>query len=157
VSASAGLTLRPATAADVARIAEIERASFADPWSAGSFRSVLAHAYAALTVADGPGGESVIGYSVIWFVADEAELANLAVAPACRRSGVGGALLDGAIAEARSRGALTVYLEVRDSNEAARGLYRSRGFEEVGRRRQYYRRPVEDAVLMRLSLRYAAR
>jgi ribosomal-protein-alanine N-acetyltransferase len=65
-------------------------------------------------------------------------------------------LLDAALADARSRGAAVVYLEVRDSNAAARALYLSRGFSEVGRRRSYYRRPVEDAVVMRRPLDGAA-
>jgi ribosomal-protein-alanine N-acetyltransferase len=142
--------LRAGTVDDVPRVVEIERVSFADPWSAASFRSVLGHAYAALTVAAADDG--VIGYTVMWFAGDEAELANLAVSPAARRRGLGGVLLDAALDEARARGSTVVYLEVRDSNAAARALYLSRGFVEVGRRRAYYRRPVEDAVVMRRAL-----
>ena len=146
------VVLRTATTEDLSRIAEIERASFADPWSPASFRTVLRHAYAALTVAAEEGRGPVLGYSVMWFAADEAELANLAVATEARGRGIGGALLDAALVDARSRGALTVYLEVRDSNGPARRLYASRSFTEVGRRRNYYRHPIEDAVVMRRVL-----
>jgi ribosomal-protein-alanine N-acetyltransferase len=94
----------------------------------------------------------VLGYVVAWFVADEGEIANLAVAPAGWGSGIGRALLDAALAQAKQRGIESVYLEVRDSNVRARRLYKSRGFEEVGRRTKYYRRPVEDAIVLRRML-----
>jgi ribosomal-protein-alanine N-acetyltransferase len=86
---------------------------------------------------------------VAWFAADEGEIANLAVREPTRRRGIGAALLDAALAEGTRRGAANMYLEVRESNEAARRLYASRGFEEIGRRRRYYRHPVEDAIVLR--------
>jgi ribosomal-protein-alanine N-acetyltransferase len=104
----------------------------------------------AFLVADA-GGE-VRGYIVAWFVLDEGEIGNLAVADEARRNGVGARLLDGAIAAVRTAGVDALYLEVRDSNAAARALYASRGFVEVGRRRDYYRRPKEDALVLRLEL-----
>ena len=85
-------------------------------------------------------------------VVDEAEIANLAVEPAARRSGAGRLLLDSALGEAAARGVRTVYLEVRESNEAARSLYASRGFDEIGRRRAYYAHPREDALVLRRRL-----
>jgi ribosomal-protein-alanine N-acetyltransferase len=93
--------------------------------------------------------DEVLGYSIAWQIADEAELANLAVAPAARGAGIGRALLDDLLQAIETRGGATVYLEVRESNEAAKALYRSRGFEEVGRRKGYYNRPPEDAVILR--------
>lgn len=153
-----GITIRPAAAADLPRIAEIERRSFSDPWSAASFRSLLDEPHGWFAVAvddDGERGGEVLGYAVAWFVVDEGEIANLAVAPAARRRHIGAALLDAAIAAGAAQGAETIFLEVRESNAAARTLYASRGFAEIGRRRGYYRRPVEDAVVMRLELRPA--
>jgi [ribosomal protein S18]-alanine N-acetyltransferase len=79
------------------------------------------------------------------------------VAPEVRGQGVGARLLDDALAAARRNGATAAYLEVRDSNAAARALYASRGFEQVGRRRNYYRKPVEDALVMRRVLDAGAR
>ena len=87
-----------------------------------------------------------------WFVLDEGEVANLAVAPGLRRRGVGSTLLDAAIRESQSRGVSNLYLEVRESNQSARRLYASRGFDEVSRRKAYYRSPVEDALILRRTL-----
>jgi ribosomal-protein-alanine N-acetyltransferase len=135
--------------ADLDIIVEIENHAFSDPWSRKSFATVLAEPAAHLAVArDGVSGQ-IEGYVVAWFAADEGEIANLAVREPTRRRGIGAALLDAALIEAARRGATTMYLEVRETNEAARGLYAARGFEEVGRRRKYYRRPVEDAIVLR--------
>jgi ribosomal-protein-alanine N-acetyltransferase len=144
------IMLRRADAGDLDAVVTIERASFTDPpWSRDSFLALVDSPRAYFTVAcESPGG-GVIGYVVAWFVADEAEIANLAVAPERRGRGVGSRLLDAALAEARVAGARVVHLEVRDSNAAARALYGSRGFSPVGRRRHYYRDPVEDALLLR--------
>jgi ribosomal-protein-alanine N-acetyltransferase len=136
---------------DIAAITEIERVAFSDPWSARSFRDALDHPAVYFGCARSDGGE-VLGYVVAWFVADEGEIANLAVAPAGWGGGIGRALLDAALVEATHRLIESVYLEVRDSNERARRLYLSRGFEEVGRRKGYYRRPVEDAIVLRRAL-----
>jgi [ribosomal protein S18]-alanine N-acetyltransferase len=99
-------------------------------------------------------GESVdkiAGYVVALDAADEGEILNLAVAPAGRRHGLGRALVEHVLDELASRGARQVYLEVRESNGPARALYAAQGFKEVGRRKQYYRRPVEDAIVLRLD------
>lgn len=139
--------IRDATVADAEAMHEIEVASFSDPWTAEAFRSMLAHPqmHARAAVDDG----ALVGYCIAWIVEDECELANIAVSPAMRRAGVGRALLDDLIAAMDARGGGTIWLEVRDSNVAGRALYASRDFVEVGRRRQYYRAPVEDAVVMR--------
>jgi ribosomal-protein-alanine N-acetyltransferase len=140
-------TVRPATLADLPAILSIERIAFSDPWTADAFRSMLGQDHVLTTVAERDGG--LVGYSVAWAVGDEAELANLAVAPEHRGTGVAKRLLDQLLAELEVRGGATIYLEVRDSNAAAQGLYRSRGFTAAGRRKGYYRKPNEDAVVMR--------
>lgn len=141
------VAVQPARLVDLPAVVEIERGVFSDPWSAQSFREALGHPAVYFACACGDDGD-VLGYVVAWFVADEGEIANLAVARSAWGGGVGRALLDAALAEAASRGIATVYLEVRESNERARRLYESRGFAEVGRRRSYYRRPVEDAIVL---------
>ncbi|MDQ3523203.1 MAG: ribosomal protein S18-alanine N-acetyltransferase, partial [Gemmatimonadota bacterium] len=83
---------------------------------------------------------------------DEAELGNVAVAPEARACGVADTLVRAVLERIRQRGARACFLEVRESNLAAQRLYRRRGFEVVGRRRAYYSRPVEDALVMRLQL-----
>jgi [ribosomal protein S18]-alanine N-acetyltransferase len=145
------MVVSPAGRADLDAILAIEREAFSDPWSVRSFREALASTVVWFACArDDEGG--VVGYVVAWFVADEGEIANLAVAPGSWGQGIGRALLDAALEEARLREISAVYLEVRDSNERARGLYGSRGFEEVGRRRGYYQKPPEDAIVLRRML-----
>jgi len=146
------LVLRPAAATDVKRVAEIEHASFSDPWSVTSFASLVINPDVFFRVAAPSCGGAVAGYIVAWFVAGQGEIANVAVAPEARGRGVGAMLLDAALAAAEEAGADAVYLEVRDSNSAARALYASRGFITVGRRRNYYRRPLEDALVLRKGL-----
>lgn len=147
--AGAGVAVRSAREADLVAVAGIERQSFGDPWSLDAFRSALRQG-GSFVVADRAG--AVVGYAITWSVVDEAELANIAVAPTARGQGVGARLLDAAIACAAGRGCSTMYLEVRESNARARALYASRGFEEVGRRRRYYRQPAEDALILRAAL-----
>jgi ribosomal-protein-alanine N-acetyltransferase len=143
-----------ATADDVAAVAAIEQLSFGDPWSPASFESLLGHpAVLFLVAVEGSArDEMVSGYVVTWYAADEAEVANLAVAPARRGTGVGAALLDAALRGAVARGAIRCFLEVRASNVAAQRLYFARGFEAVGRRKAYYRKPTEDALVLRCLL-----
>ncbi|MCU0635114.1 MAG: ribosomal protein S18-alanine N-acetyltransferase [Gemmatimonadaceae bacterium] len=137
--------------ADAAALVAIERESFSDPGSLRSFERLLGvhHAHVVVDVDD---ADAVHGYTVLLCAADEAEIANIAVAPAHRGHGLGRRLLDAALAEARDRGVRTVFLEVRPSNAPALLLYRSAGFVEVGRRRRYYSTPVEDALVLSLAL-----
>lgn len=136
-------------------VVDIERRSFSDPWSLHAFREVLTAPRAYFVGARQGVAGPLVGYVVAWFVADEGEIANLAVAPEARGRGVGARLLDKALVEGRARGAAAIFLEVRDSNRAARQLYESRGFVEVGRRKGYYRRPVEDAIVLRHTVESA--
>jgi ribosomal-protein-alanine N-acetyltransferase len=148
-----GVVLEPASDRDLAAVVALERQCYSDPWSASAFAALPGNPAVHFVVAREGEGASVSGYAVAWFVADEGELANLAVAPSARRRGVGAALLGSVLAEATARGAATLYLEVRESNQAARKLYAARGFEEVGRRREYYRSPQEDALILRCTLK----
>jgi [ribosomal protein S18]-alanine N-acetyltransferase len=97
-------------------------------------------------------GFELAGFIVARLAAGEMHVNNVAVRTEFRRSGLGSALLDTTLAEARRRGATVAHLEVRAGNQAAQGLYQRSGFEIVGRRRKYYRNPVEDALLMSLWL-----
>lgn len=146
--------LRRAAEGDIETIAAIEAESFSDPWSAASFRSLVSRGTVWFMVATDDATAGVLGYILVWFAADEAELANIAVAPSVRGRGIGGGMLDSALAAASDRGTARMFLEVRDSNLAARALYHSRGFEQVGRRKEYYRRPVEDGLILRRTFGY---
>ncbi|MFL5616607.1 MAG: ribosomal protein S18-alanine N-acetyltransferase [Gemmatimonadaceae bacterium] len=138
---------------DIPAIAAIERRAFSDPWSERAFRDVLAHSrmyFACVSeVEAGYTSARVLGYVVAWFAGGQGEIANLAVDDTARGRGLGSTLLDAALEEARRHSTDEVFLEVRSSNARARQLYESRGFVEVGRRRRYYRRPVEDAIILR--------
>ena len=157
VLASKPLHIRRAVRADLADMLRIEKASFADPWTVDSLETALSLERMRVLVAEtagegsrgGDAAAGLLGYVVALVVGLEAEIADLAVAPEARRIGIGRALLDRALAELGEAGARTVFLEVRESNHAARALYESNGFESIGRRRGYYRHPVEDALVLK--------
>jgi len=94
----------------------------------------------------------IAGFAVASVIAGEGEIELIAVVPGVQRQGIGNALLTELLGALAAAGALEVVLELRESNRAAAGLYARAGFSEVGRRRSYYRDPVEDAVLMRLEM-----
>ncbi len=136
--------------ADVPSVAALEADAFSNPWHAATFHRILHRPGAELWVDEMEG--EVVAYAVLWCVLDQAELANIAVAPKSRRSGVGGRLLDHVLQVVGDRGVRTVFLEVRESNSLARRMYASRGFQEVGVRRDYYDQPTEDARVLMLDL-----
>jgi len=149
------LQIRPAVEADIASMVEIERASFSDPWTPAAMASTLRYDHMRVLVAEergDVGGDGVgrpLGYVVAMVAGPEAEIADLAVSPAARRRGIGRALIDRLLAQLAAQGVRTVFLEVRESNGAARALYESRAFRGIGRRRGYYRFPLEDALLLK--------
>lgn len=147
--------LRPAIEGDLLEIVRIERASFADPWTEESFRRLLAGQPAIFLVADLPPDSAIAGYAIAFSVGEDAEVLNVAVDPSFRGRGLAGQMLDAVLTDLAARGVRTAFLEVRESNDAARALYGSRGFAEIGRRQRYYRRPVEDALVMRRILEVA--
>lgn len=104
-----------------------------------------------LVAADEESGE-VAGYVVTLAVMDESEVLNIAVDTPYRGASIGGMLLDHALAAAEGAGSESTFLEVRESNVAARRLYERRGFEEISRRVRYYRSPVEDALVLRRAV-----
>jgi ribosomal-protein-alanine N-acetyltransferase len=141
--------LRPAAEADLNEVVRIERSCFADPWSEESFRRLLAGDPAIFRVLVLQPENRVAGYVIAFAIGDDAELLNVAVEPPSRGQGFAGSMLDAVLIELGHRGVRAAFLEVRESNTAARALYGSRGFREIGRRKNYYRRPVEDALVMR--------
>ena len=142
------LTVREAVDADIDRVLQIEQASFSDPWPRGGFEPLLRAPHCLFIVAEGAEGEAVSGYCITRWVEDEAELLNIAVADEHRGRGIGGRLLDDAVQAMEGKGIRHIFLEVRNSNAAARALYASRGFRELSRRTGYYRRPTEDAIVL---------
>jgi ribosomal-protein-alanine acetyltransferase len=145
-----GVRLRDMASTDLDRVVAIERASYSVPWSQATFRGLLRRRDAEMIVAESAG--TVIGFTIFWCVVDQAELGNVAVDVAWRGRGVGARLVGEVFERAGRRGIREVFLEVRPSNEVARRLYERLGFEAVGRRRNYYQQPVEDALVLRRRL-----
>ena len=142
---------RGLTEADLSRVVEIERHTFSDPWSRNAFLETMARdEVRGFALEDDRG--LLVGYGLCVIAADEGEILNLAVDPGCRRSGLGRQLVGTMLDWLRKAGAGRVYLEVRQSNLPAIGLYRSLGFETMGSRRGYYTHPREDAVTMGLDV-----
>ena len=140
----------PMTAAHLPAVAALEKACFpADPWSEGLFRDALDNPNTAILLAEGEDG-SLLGYAVLSVILDEGNLDNIAVAPYARRQGIADTLLSALTAFGREHLACLM-LEVRASNVPAIALYEKHGFIAVGRRKNYYDAPREDAILMTLT------
>jgi ribosomal-protein-alanine N-acetyltransferase len=137
--------------ADLETVQAIEAQAFTTPWSVETFGRLLDRPAAHLLVLEVPPA-GVVGYAILWCILDQGELANIALREEWRGRGLGAFLLDRVLEVARERGVRTLFLEVRDSNTAARALYESRGFVEIGRRRDYYEAPREDARVLEKRL-----
>ena len=146
------LSIRPATSADLPAMMVLEKhAATAAHWSAEQYE-ILFHA-------SGPGRVALVmqeesglqGFVIARVVGEEWEIENIAIAGLARRHGRGTRLLGELLDLARARGAAAVFLEVRETNRAARALYEKWAFLESGRRRKYYKDPEEDAILYRLG------
>ena len=135
------------TAAHVAQVAELERLCFADPWSEKSVASELDNKWALWLVALEDG--NVAGYIGSQTSIDETDVMNVAVHPDYRRRGIAAELIDALVAELKKRGSHALMLEVRASNGPAIALYEKLEFFQVGCRKNYYRNPKEDALILR--------
>lgn len=148
VIAKAGSSIQEAL---ISELTAIEAACFSDPWSAQAFKSTLENPSSEIYIARDIQLQKAAGFCAVMYAADESEILNIAVIPEMRRRGIGKALLNYAITELKKLGASAVFLEVRASNSAAIKLYEKLGFNRIGMRRNYYRIPAEDAVLMERS------
>ena len=131
----------------LADIVKIEQAAFPDPWSRDLLERRITDPYTIFLIAEGEDGH-LLAYAILQLIPPEAELLNIAVSEAARRSGIGRALLTALLEEAKSRGIDLIHLEVRASNHVAIALYETLGFTQTGLRRNYYETPCEDAILM---------
>jgi ribosomal-protein-alanine N-acetyltransferase len=158
------ISIRLATRDDIAAIVCLERqTALAAHWTEEQYRQLL-------QTADGPtrlvlvacrapaegvpvDAPEVQGFLVASQAGPEWELENIVVSASVWRQGIGQGLLGEMRRRAREAGSEAVFLEVRESNRAARSLYEKSGFRETGRRKAYYQNPIEDAILYRVSLR----
>ena len=143
------ISIVPFAAEHVSAIAEIERACFSDPWTEDGLREELDNSCARFLTAVDENG-AVAGYIGCHTVLDEGYMANVAVAPAFRRRGIGRRLVQELLAQSADLAFVT--LEVRASNAGAIALYETMGFSNVGRRPNYYFHPKEDALILRKDL-----
>lgn len=127
----------------------LERIAFTDPWSRGDFVDCLRNGWP-IYVADNH--DEPVGYIVGRAAVDQGEILNLGVALPARRRGVGSALVRRLLDDFAAHRVQSAFLEVRESNDAAQRLYESFGFIIIGRRRHYYQRPTEDAVVLRAAI-----
>ena len=135
------------TAGHVAEIAALEKACFSAPWSEKSVAAELENDLALWLVA--LDGETVVGYVGSQSSIDETDIMNVAVHPKWRRCGIAERLIEYLVEELKKRGSHALMLEVRVSNDPAIALYEKLGFHQVGRRKNYYRNPKEDALILR--------
>ena len=141
------MILTKMTSDHVSQIAQLEKLCFSDPWSENSIASELQNKLAFWLVA--AEGNTVTGYIGSQTVMDETDMMNVAVHPDFRRRGIAEALVNGLVEHLKELGSHCLTLEVRASNDPAISLYEKLGFSEIGRRKNYYRNPKEDALILR--------
>ena len=145
------LEIRDMKANDIEGVLQVEKESFSTPWSRNLFFDELENPHTVYFVCCD--GTEIIGYGGMWHVVDEGQITNIAVRKNFRGMQIGSRLLSELIGWAQKKEISVIGLEVRAGNEAARALYQKFGFVPVGRRKDYYREPTEDAVLMDLRLK----
>lgn len=148
------MRLRRAEEKDLSAISEIEKECFSVPWSFESFREILDRTPYVMLVAEEE--SEILGYAVLLSVFDEGDLMNIAVTERARRQGIGEALLSRILEAARERGVRKLFLEVREHNTPAIRMYEKNGFVFFGKRKEYYEKPTEDALLYQKDLEEAA-
>ncbi len=148
----AGLAISEMTLDDLDAVLALERVSFSNPWPGGAFESDLESDLVFCYVVRDR-SRTIVAFSCLQVIEDEAQITNIAVDPAHRRSGIGSMLIEHMTSVAIQRGCTTMFLEVRVSNYSAISLYEQYGFIELYRRRKYYLNPIEDAIVMMRSLK----
>ena len=133
----------------LASIAELEAATFSEPWSKDALELLLTDQATGYCILD---GKTVVAYGSLLYAPNEGQILNLAVSPAYRRKGYAKAILEALELDARKQGADSLFLEVRESNLPAIELYKGFGFSAVGKRTNFYRAPVENALILKKDL-----
>ena len=149
-----GIIIREMSANDLPEVIAIEDQCHAAPWTSNSFKYEITNKEAVLKVVEL--NEQVIGYVCVRTILDMTHLLNISVMPEFRRLGIGSMLLYGVLQTLRQlKPDQVITLEVRESNTAAKKLYRKFGFEVKGRRKGYFKKPEEDALIMKLDVALA--
>ena len=141
------MIIKNMTAAEVSKVANLEKICFNDPWSERSVASELDNALSLWLVA--MEGDALAGYVGSQTVMGETDMMNIAVDPEFRRQGIAEKLIEALVDALKARESHCLTLEVRSSNESAKSLYEKLDFQQVGLRKNYYRNPKEDALILR--------
>lgn len=136
----------PMNEGHVAQVAALEKLCFSDPWSENSVASELENPLSLWLIAEEDG--AVCGYVGSQTVLDETDMMNIAVRPDCRRKGIAAALITELVSRLKAQGSRILRLEVRESNFSAIALYEALGFTQLGLRKNYYRNPKENALIL---------
>ena len=144
------LCVRIAEDADIPTIAVLEKLCFSLPWSETALSDTLHSPHAKLFCAEM--NDTVMAYGGVYLLGEDADITNIATHPDHRRHGAASAVLRSLIAFVKEHGGRFLHLEVRASNSAAIALYEQFGFSVDGIRKNYYKNPTENAILMTLSL-----
>lgn len=145
------ITIRKMTKEDADAVGRIEYDSFSEPWPVDEFVKVAeADNYIYLVALD---HTEVVGYAGCFVTLDGADVTNIAVDSAYKRIGIGEMLLRLLASESEKKGAEALFLEVRESNEPAVSMYTKLGFYNIGIRKAFYRKPTENAILMKKDLK----
>lgn len=139
-------TVRKMEISDAEEVAQVEKECFSVPWSEDALKNEISNEGAVFLCAESNG--EIIGYGGMYTVLDEGYVTNIAVRAKYRKKGVACRIVEGLINGAKEKNLSFVSLEVRESNEAARNLYFKYGFEVKGKRKRFYEKPTEDAIIM---------
>lgn len=142
--------IRKAKFEDLEALAFLEQSCFSEPWSVDGIKSMIETVGSFVVVIEIE--EKILGYAAYTSVLDEGMIANICVDPHVRNQGFGSQLLKELIREGKAKGLSVLFLEVRVSNEPAICLYEKEGFVKVGTRKNFYRKPLEDAFIYRKIL-----
>ena len=142
------MVIEPLTRDDIADVLAIEEAAFTNPWTRAMYLAELENGGVSFCFLARDANRRAVGFCSFWRVLDELHINNLAVLPEFRRTGIASALLEFVLRHGVVLGARRATLEVRRSNDNARLLYEHFGFSVAGVRKDYYSKPVEDALVL---------
>lgn len=146
------ISIRPAETRHLPAMEELERQCFSTPWTRDMLEKHINYSSAVFLTAENEAGKA-LGYAGMTYILDEGYICNVAVSPDCRRQGIADRLIDALVRKSHELELAFLTLEVRSGNVPAIALYEKHGFIAVGKRKNYYDSPKEDALLMTLFLR----
>ncbi|MCP4154675.1 MAG: ribosomal protein S18-alanine N-acetyltransferase [bacterium] len=146
------LRIRKALLKDIDKVYSIEQEQFPHPWKKNFFISELSHDIARFFVAEDTDSRALAGYIIFWIIEETIELHDIAVAESYKRKGIASKLVDFLLDTADGGNVIEVFLEVRKSNQAAIAFYETYNFKKIDERKNYYKKPTENALVLKLEI-----